>query len=213
MNRLQDRYNVRIQFPRSAPSVGDDRSVTDDASETGGNRNRISQQSLDEVVVRGPSRGADSARDELLSLLQWTIDNSHNSTVSVAQRQLPSLIGQGGQEMETVRLATGAQIDVPGRESVDPNGRVQIQIKGNKKQVDEAKKILEQRAKIFDATITRMINVDVSTPVRAFCPSSKFSTEQCALCVIIATRHCSIRSLANTDSVEYTSQGPHRQWR
>lgn len=63
--------------------------------------------------------------------------------------------------MESVRLETGAQIDVPGnRETTDPNGRVQIHLKGTKKQVEDAKKLLEQKAKIFDSSITRHVDVD-----------------------------------------------------
>lgn len=160
VNQLQKKYNVRVHFPRNA-HVDDDRSVADDISETGSVRNRRPNQGPDEVIVRGPRKGADEARDELLNLLQWTIDNSHTSTVSVAQAQLPSLIGQGGREMESVRLATGAQIDVPGsREGVEPSGRVQIELKGTKKQVEEAKKLLEERARIFDDTIKRSVDVD-----------------------------------------------------
>lgn len=163
VNRLQERYNVRVQFPRSAPSTnhGDDQSVADSASEVGGNRHNRSSQAPDEVMIRGPRKGADEARDELLNLLQWTIDNSHGATVSVAQNQLPSLIGQGGREMESMRMATGAQIDVPGnRDLADPSGRIEIRLKGTKKQVEEAKKLLEERAKIFDDSITRSIDVD-----------------------------------------------------
>lgn len=160
VNQLQNKYNVRVQFPRTS-HIEDDRSVADDASEVGGVRNRRPNQAPDEVIVRGPKRGADDARDELLNLLQWTLDNSHTSTVSVAQAQLPSLIGQGGREMESIRLATGAQIDVPAsREGADGNGRVHIQLKGTKKQVEDAKKLLEQRAKVFDDTVIRTIDVD-----------------------------------------------------
>ena len=163
VNRLQERYNVRVQFPRSAPSTnhGDDQSIADSASEVGGNRNNRINQAPDEVIIRGPRKGADESRDELLNLLQWTIDNSHTSTVSVAQNQLPSLIGQGGREMESMRMATGAQIDVPGnRDLADPSGRIEIKLKGTKKQVEDAKKLLEERAKIFDDSITRSIEVD-----------------------------------------------------
>ncbi len=161
VNRLQDRYNVRVQFPRTAPAGSDDRSVADGASDVGGPRHSRANQAPDEVIIRGPKKGADEARDELLNLLQWTIDNSHTSAVSVAQSQLPSLIGQGGREMENIRLATGAQIDVPGnRESADPTGRVQIQIKGTKKSVEEAKKLLEERAKVFDDSVTKSIDVE-----------------------------------------------------
>ncbi|KAL9128514.1 MAG: hypothetical protein Q9217_002810 [Psora testacea] len=160
VNRLRDRYNVQVHFPRSVSATGDDQSVADDASELSGPRNHRPNQGPDEVIIKGPSKGADAAREELLSLLQWTIDNSHSSTVSVAQRQLPSLIGQGGQEMESVRLATGAQIDVPAKDSADASGRVQIHLKGSKKQVEEARKILEQRAKAFDDTIMKSVEVD-----------------------------------------------------
>ena len=160
VNRLQDRYSVYVQFPRSLPNGGDDKSVSDDTSDVSGAKNRKSIPARDEVIVRGPSKGANAARDELLSLLQWTIDNSHSSTVSVAQRQLPLLIGQGGHEMESVRLATGAKIDVPAKDSADASGRIQIHIKGNQKQVDDAKRILEQRAKAFDDTVTRSVDVD-----------------------------------------------------
>lgn len=161
VTQLQHKYNVRVQFPRSAPALDDDRSVADDASEAGSTKHRRPNQAPDEVLVRGPRKGADDARDELRNLLQWTLDNSHKSTVSVAQAQLPSLIGQGGREMESVRLSTGAQIDVPGsREGADLNGRVQIHLKGSKKQVEDAKKLLEQRAQIFDNSITRLVDVD-----------------------------------------------------
>lgn len=161
VNRLQDRYNVRVQFPRNAHVPSDDPSTVDGASDVGGSRNGRPSQALDEVIVRGPQKGADAARDELLNLLQWTIDNSYSSAVSVAQSQLPSLIGQGGREMENLRLLTGAQIDIPGsREGSDPSGRVEIHIKGNKKQVEEAQKVLEQRAKAFDNSVTQKINID-----------------------------------------------------
>lgn len=156
VNRLQDRYNVRINFPRSN-KANDDEAGTD-----GGQSQRNSRgQPADEVVIRGPRRGADEAREELLNLLQYIIDNSHADTVSVAQSQVPSLIGSGGREMENMRQTTGAQIDVPGaREGADPSGRAEIKIKGTKKQVEEAKKLIQERAKIFDDTVVKTVDVE-----------------------------------------------------
>ena len=161
VNRLQDRYNVRVQFPRSAQHTHDDDSVADAASDIGGPKGNRPNQAPDEVIIRGPKKGADEAREELLSLLQWTIDNSHSSIVSVAQGQLPSLIGQGGKEMENIREITGAKIDVPGnRDTADATGRVEIKIKGTKSQVENAKKLFEERAKVFDESVTKSIDVD-----------------------------------------------------
>ncbi|KAI9759347.1 MAG: hypothetical protein M4579_002405 [Chaenotheca gracillima] len=167
VNRLQDRYNVRVNFPRSAPaaSMNDDQSVADTVSESGAARaNGRPQQAPDEVIIRGPRKGADEARDELLSLLQWTIDNSHTAIVSVAQSQVPSLIGSGGREMENMRLTTNAQIDVPDikRGGLEPTARVDIKVKGTKKAVEAAKSLLQERAKVFDDRVTRTLDVDKS---------------------------------------------------
>lgn len=151
INRLQDRYMVRINFPRN-------KQVDDDASNAGDRRN---DQQPNEVIVKGPSKGADACRDELLSLVQYLKDNSFTATVSVAQNQLPSLIGSGGKEMESLRLETGAQIDVPSsRDAASSNGRAEIKIKGSKKAVDEAKKLIEEKAKVFDNTVSRDLDVD-----------------------------------------------------
>ncbi|KAI9841416.1 MAG: hypothetical protein M1838_003588 [Thelocarpon superellum] len=167
VNRLQDRYHVRVNFPRAAPTgaANDDRSVGDQASDVGaGPRYGRPPQAPDEVVVRGPRKGADEAREELLNLLQWTIDHSCTASVSVARNQIPLLIGQGGREMESLRMTTGAQIDVPDgkRDGGAASGRAEIRLKGTKKEVDEAKRILEQRAKTFDETIVRTLEVDKS---------------------------------------------------
>lgn len=153
VNRLQDRYKVRVNFPRT-------RQAEDDAASEVGDARRPQQQA-NEVVVKGPSRGADACRDELLSLLQYVKDNSFTTTVSVAQNQLPSLIGAGGREMETMRLETGAQIDVPNaREAAGADGRAEIKIRGSKQAVEAAKKMIEAKSKVFDDSITRNMEVD-----------------------------------------------------
>ncbi|KAK5163974.1 uncharacterized protein LTR77_010370 [Saxophila tyrrhenica] len=156
VNRLQDRYGVRVNFPRSRDAAHDD------ASEAGENvPARRNNQQPHEVIIKGPSRGADACREELLSLLQYVKDNSFTATVMVAQNQLPSLIGAGGKEMENLRLETGAQIDVPNaREAMSPGGRAEIKIKGSKKAVEEAKRLIEEKAKIFDNTVTRNLEVE-----------------------------------------------------
>jgi phosphate starvation-inducible protein PhoH len=154
VNRLQDRYNVRVNFPRNTPA-GDD-----DKSEIGSVRN-VRNQAADEVVIKGPKRGADEAREELLNLLQYVMDNSNVETLSVQQAQIPSLIGAGGREMDQLRLQTGCQIDIPNaRDAADAQGRVEIKIRGTKASVAEAKKLLQARVKTFDDTVVKNVDVD-----------------------------------------------------
>lgn len=155
VNRLQDRYNVHVQFPRTRQGGDEDGPEAGEAPPS----RRVNQQP-NEVIIKGPSKGADLCRDELLSLLQYVKDNSHNATVSVAQNQLPSLIGAGGREMDSLRLETGAQIDVPSAKEVGASGRAEIKIKGSKQAVDAAKRLIEERAKVFDNTVTKHLDVD-----------------------------------------------------
>ena len=160
VNRLQEKYNVRIQFPRSN-NISDDQSVADTSSEVGTPRHSRPSQAPDEVIIRGPRQGADKARNDLLELYQYYKDNSYTATVSVAQKQIPSLMGRGGAEMDRLRAETNAHIEVPSSQDArDPSGRVEIKIKGQKQAVEAAKAELQKRAKTFDDIVTKTINVD-----------------------------------------------------
>ncbi|KAI8631058.1 putative RNA binding effector protein Scp160 [Xylariaceae sp. FL1651] len=155
--RLQNRYGVHINFPKTARPAKDDESIADVASEAGKPRR---QQGPDEVTIRGPKKGADEARDEIFSLYQYLKENSFTGTVTVQQKQLPSLIGSGGAAMDELRQATGAKIDIPNDRNQAPDAMVEILIKGSKSQVAAAKKILEEKRAIFDDTISKTLEVD-----------------------------------------------------
>ena len=155
INRLQTRYKVLIFFPRTAKPSKDDESG--EAVSDAGKPRR--QQAADEVIVRGPKKGTDEARDELLSLLQYLKDNSYTATVSVQQKQVPSLIGSGGAALEQLRQETGAKIDIPSARD-SPEAVVDITIKGTKAQVAAAKKVLDEKKAVFDDTVTKTIDVD-----------------------------------------------------
>ncbi|KIX93397.1 uncharacterized protein Z520_10816 [Fonsecaea multimorphosa CBS 102226] len=154
LQKIQSKVDnaVRIDFPK-VQKFSDDASVADTASEAGAGRGHPH----DEIRIRGPRAKAEKVRDELLSLHQYLVDNSHSATVSVAQGQIASLIGRRGQEMEKLRADTGAQIDIP---KADGSDRVTIQIKGTKQQVEKAKQELEKRAKAYDNIVSRTLKVD-----------------------------------------------------
>jgi len=48
----------------------------------------------------------------------------------------------------------------PTTESADASGRVEIKIKGSKKAVEDAKKQIEEAAKVFDSTVTRTLDIE-----------------------------------------------------
>ncbi|KAI0408400.1 putative RNA binding effector protein Scp160 [Xylaria palmicola] len=155
--RLQNRYGVHINFPKTAKPGKDDESVVDAASEASRPRR---QQGADEVTIRGPKKGADAARDEIFSLYEYLREHSFTETVAVKQKQLPSLIGSGGAAMDELRQTTGAKVDIPNDRNDAPDAVVEITIRGSKQQVAAAKKILEEKKVIFDDTISNTLEVD-----------------------------------------------------
>lgn len=180
INKLQERYNVLIFFPRSGKKQ-EDESDSAPSSEAG-----KPLRQPDEVTIRGPKRGADEARDELLNLLQYLKDTSFTATVTVQRKQVPSLIGSGGAAMEQLRQATGAKIDVPSaKESAD--SEVQILIKGTKTQVAEAKKVLEQKKAVFDDTVIKTIEVPRKYHKTLIGTGGKFTSRTHSKC--FANRH------------------------
>ncbi|TVY81677.1 Vigilin, partial [Lachnellula suecica] len=158
INRLQDRYKVQIHFPRQK-AFRDDQSNADAASDAGQRKVRP-EQSADEVTVKGPTKGADGARDEILSLLQYLKDNSHEATVTVKAGQIPQLIGQRGSGMDEIRTSTGARIDVPNAKNLSPENEVVIKIKGTKSQMAQAKKLIEEKKEVYDQTVKKTLSVD-----------------------------------------------------
>lgn len=187
INRLQTRYKVLIFFPRSAKNVADDQSNADAASDAGKGRR---QQAPDEVIIRGPKKGADEARDEIFSLHKYLEEHSNTATVSVQQKQVGSLIGQGGAALDELRQLTGARIDVPADRDTD---MVDISIKGTASQVAKAKKALEEKRAVFDDTVVKTVEVDKKHHRALIGASGKFNLLTLRLHVLTLDRLYSAR--------------------
>lgn len=162
LKKLQNRYHVQISFPKVSKGSPDNQSLADGASDAGApSKGHRPSQAADEVIIRGPSRGANDAWKELEELSDYVLKHSASASVSVAQSFIPSLIGAGGKELENLRLETGAKIDVPGsRGEQSATGRVEVQIKGTKEQVDKARKAIQTRAKTYDESVRRTLKVE-----------------------------------------------------
>lgn len=181
INKLQTRYKVQIHFPRSAKPARDDQSVADGASDVGRRGGRRDQEP-DEVIVKGPKKGADEARDEILSLLQYLKDNSHTAVVAVQAGQIPSLIGQRGSGMDEIRQVSGARIEIPNaRDIKDPSTRVEITIKGTSSQVAQARKLIDGKRDVFDKTVTKTLEVDKKYHRSLIGAGGKYLYQPCCL--------------------------------
>lgn len=153
ITRLQNKHNVMIFFPR-ADKNGQEEGAA--ASGEAGKPHR--QQAPNEVVIRGPSKGASAAYDELKGLADYMSSTSHTAIVKVQRKQLPSIIGANGSAVDQLRDQTNTVIELPAKDSTeDP---AEIKIKGTKDAVQKAKKILEEKKAVFDDTVSKTIDVE-----------------------------------------------------
>ncbi len=187
INRLQTRYKVLIFFPRSAKNTSDEQSNADATSDAGKGRR---QQAPDEVIIRGPKKGADEARDEIFSLHKYLEEHSVTATVPVQQKQVGSLIGQGGAALDELRQQTGARIDVPADRDTDT---VEISIKGTASQVAKAKKALEEKRTVFDDTVVKTVDVEKKHHRALIGASGKLFNHGIPCCIMLT---CSRRYFA-----------------
>ena len=144
MRKLQERYAVRIHFPRR-----EDESTDEDKP-----------QNSDEIVVRGPSKGVKSAVDELNALLEYRIKHSHMAEVEILARGRQRLLRNG--ILQSLRQDSGyVRIDIPARpENEKDDAVLTVRIEGTEAFVKRAtKEIGSLRDEVKDET-TRTVIVD-----------------------------------------------------
>lgn len=129
-NRLQDKYNVRIFFPKGE----------------------------DNVTIRGPSRGVTKAHEELKSLLDFEMENGHKVTMDVPAEHVARVIGKNGDMINDIRADFGVELDFLQKTtdpSVQESGKVQLEITGNRQAIKDAQarvKSIVQEASDFTKT-------------------------------------------------------------
>lgn len=148
----QDRYGVDIRFPKTIQSP------TGDADAVG--QKRRAGQAPNEVLIKGPSRGANAARDDLWDLFMALKNQSHETTILASPNHMRQLIGARGAEAEALRSEHDVRLDFPNSsDHVDSSGRQAIKVRGSQKGVEAARKALEARIQVLDDTVTERIPV------------------------------------------------------
>ncbi|KAI8052199.1 hypothetical protein BDF22DRAFT_744422 [Syncephalis plumigaleata] len=157
VRRLEENYQVRIQFPRGANTSDDDDedgvgqallNTTVTTSDSSHNRN---SQAPDEVIISGGRKGVAEARAEMQELIEYEQARSYVVKLDVAARHLPFIMGKRGARINELRDETNTQIDI--RDHVESNDmdastsndtrRATIAIQGEKKDVERARRRIE----------------------------------------------------------------------
>ena len=123
VQRLETKYDVRINFPRS------------NAAEEG--------ERDDVITIRGGKKGADGAKKELVELMEYEKENNQSTTLSVPARALPKIFGRGGVAIRELQDETGTEIDVSKNDASNPSANGTMTIKGTKAAIANAKKHIQ----------------------------------------------------------------------
>ncbi|CAK5265692.1 unnamed protein product [Mycena citricolor] len=120
--RLEEKYNVKITFPRQADNAE--------------GKTRESLKS-DEVLVKGGKKGVAQAKAELMEAYEFEKESNQTSSFTVPNRAVARILGRGGASINEIKDSTGAQIDVD--KASEESAVTTISLRGTKKAVAEAK--------------------------------------------------------------------------
>ncbi|KAJ7702967.1 hypothetical protein B0H17DRAFT_922748 [Mycena rosella] len=121
--RLEDKYSVKITFPRQS-------------AENGEGRTREVLKA-DEVLIKGGKKGVAQAKSELLDAVEFEKESNNILKFTVPNRAVARILGRGGASINEIKDATDAQIDVD--KATDDTALTNISVRGTKKAVAAAK--------------------------------------------------------------------------
>ncbi|GAA5842863.1 hypothetical protein JCM11251_005830 [Rhodosporidiobolus azoricus] len=124
LKRLEEKYLVRINFPRQK---GDE------------------TPSSSEITIRGPSKGAQAAKAELVALIDYEKEHGNSVSFEVAVKALPRILGRGGSQINQIKDDTGVtSLDVD-QESPDATSAT-VTLRGTKAAIKKAREAVEKIA-------------------------------------------------------------------
>ncbi|KAL4267736.1 K Homology domain-containing protein [Pleurotus pulmonarius] len=142
--RLEDKYSVKITFPRSSPDNGEGRT-----------REPLK---ADEVLVKGGRKGVAGAKQELLDALQFEKEANEVIKFSVPNRAVARILGRGGATVNEIKNNTGAAIDVVKGSDADSN--TTITLRGTSAAINEAKAAILEISNSVVEEVTETVNIE-----------------------------------------------------
>lgn len=133
--RLQDKYGVYINFPKTGEIV----------------------------TIRGPSRGVKKAHVELKALLDFEMENGHETIIKVPSEHVPRIIGKNGDNINDMRVEFGVEMEFLQKATskiAQETGEVELQITGSRQAIKDATKRVNDFVKESSNYVTETLEVD-----------------------------------------------------
>ncbi|CAH7666831.1 hypothetical protein BY996DRAFT_4590552 [Phakopsora pachyrhizi] len=123
--RLQDVHMVFITMPRGPTS-----------------ENGVSSSNENEnIIIRGPKKGVDAVRKELVELMEYERENNNTISMKISTKSVARVLGKGGLNLEKIKQETDVQaIDIDKLEG--PEDLSQVTLRGTKSAIQAAKKTI-----------------------------------------------------------------------
>ncbi|KAM9908218.1 hypothetical protein OXX69_006120 [Metschnikowia pulcherrima] len=144
INRLQDRYNVKIRFPSES---------SNNYADAPNNEN--------EVTIRGPSKNVSRAEDELKQLYNFEKENGHKTSIKVPSKAMARVIGKNGANINDISDGTGVDYKFNrDKQHEEEHGFVEVELTGSKSALKEAASKIQDIIDNVENSITISITVD-----------------------------------------------------
>lgn len=144
INRLQDKYNVKIRFPSESNSGFAD-----------------APSNKDEVTIRGASKNVAKAEEELKELYQFEKENGFKTTIQIPVKAVARVIGKNGETIGDISDGTGVDYRFNrNRDQEEETGFAEVEFTGSKSALKEATQKVQAIIDEVENTITVTINVN-----------------------------------------------------
>jgi len=138
--RLEEKYNVKITFPRRLSENG--------------SREHLKP---DEVFVKGGKKGVAGAKSELLDAAEFEKESNNVIKFTIPARAIPRILGKGGATIVQIKDDTDAAIDLDKAE--DGSGAT-ITCRGSKKAIASAKAAIQSIVDQVGKEVTEVLTIE-----------------------------------------------------
>lgn len=138
--RLEEKYGVKLSFPRDGKDGKDGKEVKSD-----------------EVTIRGGKKGVASAKAELLEAAAFEAESRQELTFSVPSKAIAFIVGKSGATINAIKDDTGAQIDI---DKAAEGATAKVTVRGDKKAIAAAKASVLAVVEQFGDEVTVNMTVD-----------------------------------------------------
>jgi predicted PilT family ATPase len=145
INRLQDKYNVKIRFPNENQQIN----FAD------------APKSKDEVTIKGPSKGVAKAEEELLELYTFEKENGFTKVVQIPVKSIARVIGKAGETINDIADGTGIEFRFSrDQEKEKEQGYAEVELTGSKPALKEAEKKIQEIIDEVESFVSVSLKVD-----------------------------------------------------